>query len=323
MNEKFHKRVSPGVARIALLALSLLFPLLAAAPAQAQIVAMVNGEPITALDVEQRIKLTALSSQKQISRQDALEELINDKVKVKEGKRFGLDLGMSDVDAAFANMGSRMRMNAEQLAKSLESRGIRADTLKSKIRADMTWQQLVRGRFQQSLLVGDKDVIAVVGKKDDSQPTDNFEYQLRTVVLVVPRGASGAVTESRRKEAEALRARIQSCEEALQTFRSMSNAAIRPQVTKTSGDLPAPLRATLDKTPVGQLTAPEVTRAGIEMVALCGKKASTADTPAEREARDKIYQQKFEAKANQYLKEARRTMMIEYRDGRSSSADSR
>lgn len=297
---------------LALLALVAL-PAFIAAPAQAQIVAMVNGEPITSLDVDQRIKLSVLSSQKQISKQEALEELINDKVKVREGKRFGLEMGMGDIDAAFNNMGARMRMSPDQLAKSLEGRGIRADTLKSKIKADMTWQQLVRGRFQQSLLVGDKDVIAVVGRKDDAQATDNFEYQLRTVVLVVPRGASGAVTESRRKEAEVLRSRIQSCEEALQTFRSMSNAAIRPQVTKTSGDLPAPLRATLDKTPVGQLTAPEVTKAGIEMVALCGKKASNADTPEQREARDKIYAQRFEAKANQYLKDARRTMMIEYR----------
>ena len=49
------------------------------------------------------------------------------------------------------------------------------------------------------------------------------------------------------------------------------------------------------------------------MVALCGKKTSTADTPAEREARDKIFAQRFEAKAAQYLKDARRTMMIEYR----------
>jgi peptidyl-prolyl cis-trans isomerase SurA len=297
---------------LALLALVAL-PAFIAAPAQAQIVAMVNGEPITSLDVEQRIKLTALSSQKQISKQDALEELINDKVKVREGKRFGLDMGMGDIDAAFASMGARMRMSPDQLAKSLEGRGIRADTLKSKIKADMTWQQLVRGRFQQSLIVGDKDVIAVVGKKDDGQAADNFEYQLRTVVLVVPRGAGGAATESRRKEAEALRSRIQSCEEALQTFRSMSNATIRPQVTKTSADLPAPLRATLDKTPVGQMTAPEVTKAGIEMVVLCGKKASSADSPEQREARDKIFAQRFEAKANQYLKDARRTMMIEYR----------
>jgi peptidyl-prolyl cis-trans isomerase SurA len=313
MNVKFHRRLFPGASGV-LLALALVSAaFMPVAPARAQsIVAMVNGEPITNLDIEQRIKLNALS-QKPMSRQEALEDLINDKVKLKEAKRYGLELSTSDIDAAFASMGSRMHMSADQLAKSLEGRGIRPDTLKMRIKTDMTWQQLVRGRYQQSLLVGDKDIIAVVGMKGEEPATDNFEYQLRTVVMVVPRGSSAGMMDSRRKEAEALRARIQSCDEAAQIFRSMPNAAIRPQVAKTSGDLPAPLRATLDKTPVGQLTAPEVTKAGIEMVALCGKKASTADTPQEREARDKLYNQKFDAKATQYLKDARRTMMIEYR----------
>jgi peptidyl-prolyl cis-trans isomerase SurA len=314
MTMKF-QRLLPGGASATLLMLALASAVfMSATPARAQnIVAMVNGEPITSLDIDQRIKLGALT-QRQVSRQDALEELINDKVKIKEAKRYGLDLGASDIDAAFANMGSRMNMNGDQLARMLEGRGIRPEALKARIKADVTWQQLVRGRYSQSLLIGDKDVIAVVGMKGEGQQsTDNFEYQLRTIVMVVPRGSGAGAVDSRRKEAEALRARIQTCDQAVETFRAMPGTAIRGQVAKTSGDLPAQLRATLDKTPIGQLTAPEVTRAGIEMVALCGKKASTADTPQEREARDKLYAQKFEAKAAQYLKDARRSMMIEYR----------
>jgi peptidyl-prolyl cis-trans isomerase SurA len=69
----------------------------------------------------------------------------------------------------------------------------------------------------------------------------------------------------------------------------------------------------LDKTPVGHLTAPEVTRQGVEMVALCERKASTADTPKEREIRDKLYAQKFEAKSKSYLEDLRKAAMIEYR----------
>lgn len=292
----------------------LVFGFAGAMPAHAQrIAAMVNGEPITNSDIDQRIRLHSLSGPQNASRKDVLEELINDKVKIREGKKFGLNMSASDIDAAYANMGQRMRMTTEQLNQTLQARGIRPETLKARIKADMTWSQLVRGRFQQSLLVGEKEVVAVVGKPEGSQASENFEYQLRTIIMVVPRGSSAATIDSRRKEAEALRSRIASCEQAVETFTTMRSATIRPPVTRTSGDLPAPLRATLDKTPIGQLTAPEVTKAGIEMVALCSKKASTADTPAEREARDKLMAQRFEAKSNQYLKDARRTMMIEYR----------
>lgn len=279
------------------------------------VTAIVNGEPITNLDVEQRIKLTTLTTRKTPSRQEALEELINDKVKIKEAKKYGLDLSSSDVDAAFGNMASRMRMNSDQLVKTLEGHGIRPETLKSRIKADMTWGNLVRGRFQSSLIVAEKDLRAAVGGKvDESNPqTESFEYLVRPIVLILPRGSSQAAVEQRRKEAELLRNRIQSCDEANELFRSMRDAAIRDQVTKTSADLPPPLRELLDKTPVGKLTPPEVTKQGIEMVALCSRKPTTADTPAKREAREKIYSERYEAKSKSYLQEARKGAMIEMR----------
>src|ERR1700709_241494 len=99
---------------------------------------MVNGEPITAYDIEQRSKLNTLSH-KAATRQQVIDELVDEKVKVKEGKRFGVDPNASDIDAAFAQMSSRMRTTPDLLTKSLETKGIRADTLKSRIRADMVW----------------------------------------------------------------------------------------------------------------------------------------------------------------------------------------
>ncbi len=276
------------------------------------VAAMVNGEAITNFDIEQRIKLTKLTSQKAVSRQEALEELINDKLKVKEAKRYGLDMSSSDVDGAYGNMASRMRMNPEQLSKTLEGHGIRPETLKSRIKADMTWGNLVRGRFQSNLLVPEKDLAGV--EPSGAKEAESFEYLVRPIVLIVPRGSPSSTIEARRKEAELLRSRIQSCDEAQSLFRSMRDAAIRDQLTKTSADLPPALRELLDKTPIGRLTPPEVTKQGVEMVALCSRKPTKADTPAKREAREKIYNQKYEAKSKSYLEEVRKGAMIEMRN---------
>ena len=136
---------------------------------------------------------------------------------------------------------------------------------------------------------------------------------MQPIVLIVPRGSAPAAIESRKKEAEALRERVQTCEAANSYFKSMQNAAIRDVVTKTSADLPAPLRELLDKTPIGHLTAPEVTKQGVEMVALCSRKPTTVDTPKKREIRDKMYAEKYEAKSKAYLQEVRKAAMIEYR----------
>ena len=55
-------------------------------PAQS-IACMVNGEPITSLDIEQRTKLNFLTTRKQMPRQEVIDELINEKVKIKEAKK--------------------------------------------------------------------------------------------------------------------------------------------------------------------------------------------------------------------------------------------
>lgn len=304
----------PRIFSVALACVAGLAAMAGTSPARAQgVIVMVNGEPITNYDIEQRSRLMGLSGKK-ANRQQVIDELIDEKLKIKEGKKYGVDPSGADVDSSFGVMGQRMRMNPDQLTKMLESKGIRPATLKGRIKAEIVWGSLVRGRFKDSLMVGEQTVRAAAGEQNEGKDSGNsFEYRMRPIVLVVPRGSPASVVESRRREAEALRSRVQTCDEAKQMFAALPNATIREPVIKTSADLPAALRDMLDKTPVGHLTAPEVTRQGVEMVALCERKASTADTPKEREIRDKLYAQKFEAKSKSYLEDLRKAAMIEYR----------
>jgi peptidyl-prolyl cis-trans isomerase SurA len=281
-------------------------------PAQS-IACMVNGEPITGLDIEQRTKLNFLTTRKQMSRQEVLDELTNEKVKLKEAKRFGVDPSASDVDQAYTGMSQRMRLTPEQLTKSLESQGVRPETLKGRLKAEMVWGSLVRGRFKESLQVGEKDVAAAAEQSGEATQTEAFEYKLQPIVLIVPRGSAQTAIDLRRKEAESLRERVQTCEQANSYFKSMQNAAIREIVTKTSADIPGPLRELLDKTPVGRLTPPEITKQGVEMVALCDRKPTKIDTPKKREIREKMFAQKYEAKQKAYLGDLRKAAMIECR----------
>src|SRR4051794_26909507 len=99
-----------------------------ASPSPAQSVAiMVNGDPITTYDIEQRSKLIFLTAHKAADRQQVINELIEEKLKIKEAKRFGVDPTASDVDQSYAAMSGRMRITPDQLSKSLESQGIRPE----------------------------------------------------------------------------------------------------------------------------------------------------------------------------------------------------
>jgi peptidyl-prolyl cis-trans isomerase SurA len=280
-----------------------------AAPAQT-VIAVVNGEPITALDVESRMKFIQLSTQKPGVRPDVINELIDEKLKVKEGKRWGMELTDAEVDSMYANMASRMHQSADQLTQNLQKGGVNPQTLKTKIRADSVWQQLVRGRYSASLQLSEKDIELELQKKNESgQPTTAIEYTLRPILFLVPPG-QGAAIDAKRKEAEALRTRFKSCQDGLPAARAMG-AVVRDQVIKNSGDLGPELQKILDAVPVGQMTAPEVTRHGIEMWAICSKQDSKADAPVKKQAREALATARFEQQSKSYLQRLRREALIE------------
>ena len=276
------------------------------------VVVVVNGDPITALDIEQRTKFIHLSTQKTPTRQAVLDELIDEKLKVKEAKRWGIEVPDSEVDSTYASMGSRMRLTADQLTQSLAKSGVTPNTLKSRIRADLAWQSLVRGRYRESLQLADTDINkALETSKVEETDTTSYDYVLRPILLLVPPGSADTVFEGRKKEAEGLRARFKSCEEGLGVARSLRDVAVRDRLIRSSSDLSAELRKVLDSVPIGQLTAPEVTRLGVEMFALCAKQESKSDTPGKRKARESVYTQKFEQTSKSYLNRLRRAAMIE------------
>jgi peptidyl-prolyl cis-trans isomerase SurA len=279
-----------------------------------QIVLIVNGEPITALDIEQRSKLNQLS-QKAPSRQEVIEDLITEKLKVREAKRLGLEVSAADVDNGFAAMASRMRLTPEQLTAQLARSGINVATLKHRIRADIAWPQLVRGRYQSSLQVAEKDILtAIEAKGDDTAAPVGYDYTLRPVLFLVPAGSPDAFVEGRRREAEALRGRFQNCDEGLAFARSLKDVAVRGQIIRSSSDIPSVLRKILDDIEVGRLTPPEVTKFGIEMFAICAKKQSSGDnTLHKKKVRESIVAERFEQRSKQYLKELRRGAMLEYK----------
>ena len=285
--------------------------------AQAQnVAAFVNGEPITALDIDARSKLIEVSSpgKKVPSRQEVLEELINEKLKIREGKRWGIDPSDNDVEQAFASTAQRMHQTAEQFIQTLTKAGVTAATFKARLRAELVWQPLVRGRYSSSLEIYDKDILQeMVNKKPEGEVAESFDYTLRPILFIVAPGSPATAFEDRKREAEGLRNRFRSCDEGLPFARALRDVAVRDQIIRSSADVPADLRKGLDSVPVGQLTTPEITKLGVEMFAVCAKDASKADnSPGKRQARESLFNEKFEQQSKKYLQDLRRTSLIEF-----------
>lgn len=278
--------------------------------ARAQVAIIVNGDPITVYDIEQRGKLMQIAGSKNASRQQVIDELINDKLKLSAAKGYRLEITQTEIDNAFANIARNSRTTPEGFAKGLSGAGVNPDTLKARLKADLAWSQIIRGKYQSALQIGEKEVLTTLEARNTKDV--GYEYVLTPILFVIARGAEG-VTESRKRDAELLRVRFQDCKSGLPFARALRDVVVRDTIRRNSADLSPQLRDVLDKIEVGKLTPPEVTSGGVEVFALCEKKETTADTPARRALREEVYSEKFKQHADRYLKELKKGAMIEYR----------
>ncbi|MGC2439378.1 MAG: SurA N-terminal domain-containing protein [Pseudolabrys sp.] len=298
--------------------LSVVVTLTFAAPttSYAQVVVIANGSPITEYDIQQRMKLDAIS-QKSPNRQQAINDLIDDRLKIARAKVYGLEVGDSEITGAFENMAGRQHITLAQFTQVLERSGISPNTVKARIRAEMTWQQLIRGKYNSSLQIGDSDIAkALKDKNEGDAPAVGYIYTLYPVMVVVARGSSEATISAKRSEAENLRSRFASCADGLAMARGLRDVAVRDPITRNSADLSPQLRDLLGNIQVGRLTPPEVTAQGLQMFAVCNKKESATDSPQKREMREQLFAKRFESESKKYLDEIRKAAMIEYKNNK-------
>jgi peptidyl-prolyl cis-trans isomerase SurA len=304
-------QVRQWLATLLLLAAGCIAPSLA----QAQVVVVANGSPITAYDIEQRTKLTISSAHKTPTRQEVIQDLIDDRIKIDKAKSYGLVVSDDEINQAFNGMASRQHIPMPAFIQFLTRAGIFPDTVKARIRAELTWTQLVRGKFNTTLQVGESDVAVAMRARNEAD-TVGYIYTLYPVIMVVPSGSPPPVIEAKRREADNLRSRFINCKEGLEMARGLRDVAVREAVTRSSADVNEQLRDLLGSLPIGRLTTPEATAQGLQMFAVCDKKASKTESPVQREVKDKIFQRRFEREANRYLEELRKSAMIEYKDAK-------
>ena len=210
--------------------------------------------------------MVQLTLHKTVPRDELINDLIDDKIKISVGKRYRIDITESDVDKQFAEMGTRIRMSKSQFEQVLTQAGVEPDTMKEHIKAEISWATIVQGKFQARLLVNEKDVLQAMESEPKKESADclaaaadgqsplGFEYTLRPILFVVGRGASPEAIEARKKEAEALRSQFDSCDTGIRYARSLRDVAVREPILKSSSELAPAIREILDKVPVGHLT---------------------------------------------------------------------
>lgn len=281
--------------------------------AATSIVAVVNDEPVTSYAVAQRARLLQLTTGAKNVQQRALEELIDEKLQLAETKRAGINVNDSEVDAAYADIAKRVNLPVAQLTAALRQGGIDPQTLRDRLRAQIGWARLVRVKFNANAVVTEQDLVAALMKKGGETDAEVTEYDLREVVVAVPKDPSKARLAEATRRAEELRGRFASCEEGIPMAQEARETVVRPIGKRLDVDLPPAAAQLLTEVEVGRLTKPVQQDHGLVMYAVCGKETMRSTAAAMKSLEPEMRSEKGELLARQYLSSLRRNAMIERR----------
>ncbi len=290
------------------------------AVAQSTIRVVVNGEPITSNEISSRARFLRLVDRTTTGasvERAALNEMVEERLKLQEAKRVGVEASQGQVDAAFAGIAQRLKISPAQLEQGLGQQGISAATLKSRLKTQIIWQQLVVGRFSKSISITDSQIVDALEKKDGGKPKTalgsgtSAEYTMRQVILIVPAKAGDA--GARTREAEALRAKVDGCDGLLETVKPMKETFVKSLGKRTADELPEKFQEELSQMVVGKLSKPSRTPIGVEMLIICAKRDVSGDFSIRSKVEQDLRNQEGEVFSRRYMNDLRRIAVIEYK----------
>ena len=292
-----------------------------AAPAWAQaeqsIVVLVNDDPITVYDVEQRQRFLAVTTQEQPSpalKKKATDMLIEERLQIQQAKKLGITPSEEDVTKVLAGMAKNNNMNPEQLGAALGQMGVNIKTLRDRIRAQVVWQDLIRKKFRRDVSIAETDVDKALGSGADAEaPKEETTFQLRQVKYEIPTDADQASIAKQLAAVESVRAKVQSCSNLSPLTKDMKGFKIKTLQDQLPGSLGQPMRTLVMNAKIGQMTPPTLSGSAIEAYAVCGKHATKGDPEKRQQTETKLLEEELGIRAEGLLRDMRQGAFIEYR----------
>lgn len=283
------------------------------APAQAQsIKAVVNGNPVTSLEVQHRRALVRLTQRTNPSEREVLDQLIDELLVREEAQRRRISVSEADVDSRYSGIARNVQLSVPQLNQVLGQQGTSERSFKQLIRAQLLYSQVLRSRFDISRAVSEFDISRQLSQRRDNAPA-SYRYTVRQVIFVLPRGAGNADIQRRRQEANAMRGRVKSCDSAVEMARNLRNVAVRDPAVRVTDQLDDELNAVLAKLPIGSATTPERGDNGIEMLVLCNREQTKDNSALRQQIQFELADEQFKAEGKKLLSDLRQKAVIEYR----------
>lgn len=306
----------------------------AASPARAaDIVAIVNDQPITDLDLTQRIAMLEVMDdipRGGIDKKKALRQLIDQAVKIQEAKRYNMLPSDTELKDRIKRLAQSMKLSVEQLYSKLEARGVSKQDFIDYVKAGMGFNRIIQGKYQQDIKVSDAEVDAKMAEfqskisqeqakiMNDPRMKPVTVYSLMEINLPVE-GDDPMLLQSRAIEASQVLQRLKSCNGLKAASEGIFDVKKGKTFEADANKIPPQMRAALDKVGVGRAIGPMRGKGGIQLIAFCGVRKLTPpkpnfEAPTRQQVERAALNEKYDELEEQYLSTVRDKIYVEYRD---------
>lgn len=246
--------------------------------------AIVNGDVITATDVDQRLALVLLANnatqispeERQRLRAQVLRNLVDETLQIQAAKAEDIKIEPKDIDRYYLRYVQGLKQNPQQFETYLRSVGSSPASLKRQIHGEIAWNRLQQRKIEQFVNVSDEEVRAVLDRLNASKGAQ--EYRVGEIFLSSTPETADEARNNAARIVQQLRQGASFPAYARQ-FSEASTAAVGGDLGWVRAEqLPDQLSQAVQAIPVGQVSDPIAVPGGFSIVAVeDSRKVLTAD----------------------------------------------
>jgi len=245
-------------------------------------------------------------------KKEAQEELIEERLKLQEAKRQGIEISDEEVKRVIKGIAERNKMTEEQFVQSIKGSGVDISTMRERFRAQFAWREVVRKRGQMMISINQRDIEQMITASAREAGGDTVELQVQKITLLTPARDQSAMAR-RYAEAEALRRRYGGCNTLAGLAREAGDARHEDLKYVKPSSISEPIRSLLLSAKDGDMLPPTTSAQGIEVYAVCSRRPIAVDEKEREKAEGELAQKEFEIVGKRYLRDLRQDAHIEYR----------
>lgn len=119
---------------------------------------IINDQVISWYELEQRMQFMRLLRAPGDLEKEALEALMDDRLRMQEAKALEIELTEEQVKRGMEEFASRANLSADQFIAALAQEGVAAETYRDFVTAGLAWRDVVRAKFRSQASVTETDI---------------------------------------------------------------------------------------------------------------------------------------------------------------------